>query len=91
MVTCSGAESDGKTLLSYLVVYQCALLSDSSAESDCNTSDVSEKQNCNGVVNEGISNKEDISEKSNGTTSDRRIEDNLSKNEFSKHMHVHNF
>ena len=67
------------------------MLSNSSAESDCNTSDVSEKQNCNGVVNEGISNKEDISEKSNKTTSDGRIEGNLSKNEFGKHMHIHNF
>ena len=42
-----------------MAVYQCALLSDSSFESDCNTNDVSEKKNCNGVVNEGISNKED--------------------------------
>ena len=65
-----------------MAVYQCALLSDSSLESDCNTSDVSDT-----VVNEGINNKEDIegiSEKSD-RTSDARID------EFGKHMHIHNF
>ena len=62
--------------------YQCALcfLSDSSTESNY-ISDVSEKQN-----------KGAISEKSNGSVSDdERIQDNLSGNEFGRHMHVRNF
>lgn len=76
-----------------MALYQCARLSDSSAESVQSTIGDNEKlqRNCNEGAKERISNEKPIDGENDGTTSDDSIEKELSEAEFGKDMHIRNF